>query len=535
MYDRWQLGNVELDVLDGLSPGPVKVAFPYVRSAGTPAGGIVAPLSYASAGAGASGSIFVIDVHVPAKATAAVFSPLTTYKYWPGHSDADWATMDYTRAWLGPWPSDFSAFAQQGAKAVVLIADGSYEALKGTFTPHQASESQPIPVLIVDRDTGNALRQQALAGLHARLTLDAPVQKSTMRSITAILPGESEEAIIVDTHTDGQNAIEENAGPALLGLARHFASLPPGQRLKRTLVFALWSAHMTDNTIHPQADGWIAAHPDLVKRAVGAITIEHLGCTEWIDDPVKGYYGTGENELYGIWTSQGPTFDLTKTALVNHNLVRHSLLRGPVEFTVGAIFQQDGVPMIGGIAGPEYLLVISDSGEIEKLNFDLAARQIGFYADMVRAFDVADPKALRAGDPTLGAPTNAEVTPGGVKSTPVVCGPAEPINAATGHGHRMAIRFYGHRRHHRGVLVTVAALDGPLSGITVELRRGHTLYARSAPFKATHKVRQLFLRRHANQKFPPGTYSLIVREHGQVLSRRTVHLKTSTSANTKAR
>jgi hypothetical protein len=48
-------------------------------------------------------------------------------------------------------------------------------------------------------------------------------------------------------------------------------------------------------------------------------------------------------------------------------------------------------------------------------------------------------------------------------------------------------------------------------------------------------VRQLFLRRHANQKFPPGTYSLIVREHGQVLSRRTVHLKTSTSANTQAR
>jgi hypothetical protein len=350
-----------------------------------------------------------------------------------------------------------------------------------------------------------------------------------MRSITAILPGESEETIIVDTHTDGQNAIEENAGPALLGMARHFASLAPGKRLKRTLVLALWSAHMTDFTIHPQADGWIAAHPELVKRAVGAVTIEHLGCTEWIDDPLRGYHGTGENEIYGIWTSQGPTFDLAKNALVNHDLARHLLLRGPVEFTVGAIFQQIGVPMVGGIAGPEYLLVISKRGEIEKLNFDLAARQIGFYADMVRAFDAADPKALRAGDPTLGAPTNAEVTPGGLKSTPVMCGPAEPVVAPAANGHRVAIRFYGHRRHHRGVLVTVAAIDGALPGITVELRRGNTLHARSAPLEATSKVRQLFLRRHANKKFLPGTYSLIVAEHGSVLTRRTVHLANSAS------
>jgi hypothetical protein len=525
LYDRWQLGNVALDVLDGPSPGPLKVAFPYVRSAGTPAGGIVAPLSYASGGGGTSGSIFVIDLSVPAKATAAIFLPLSTYRYWPGHTDADWAAIDYKRAWVGPWPTDFSAFASQGAKAVVLIADGSYEALKGTFTPHQASESQPIPVLIVDRDTGAALRQQALAGRHARLTLDAPVQKTTYRSITAILPGESEETLIVDTHTDGQNAIEENAGPALVAMARHFASLPPGQRLKRTLVFALWSAHMTDNTIHPQADGWVAAHPDLVKRAVAAVTIEHLGCTEWIDDPTKGYYGTGENEIYGIWTSQGPTLDLAQSGVVKHDLARHLLLRGPVEFTVGAIFQQIGVPMVGGIAGPEYLLVVSNSGEIEKLNFDLAARQIGFYADMVRAFDAADPKALRGGDPTLGQPTNAEVTPGGVKSKPVACGPAEPIVAPTGHGHRVAIRFYGHRRHHRGVLVTVAAIDAALAGITVELRRGAVLYAQSAPFKATHKARRLFLRRRANREFPPGTYTLIVRQHGKVVTRSSVHLE----------
>jgi hypothetical protein len=37
------------------------------------------------------------------------------------------------------------------------------------------------------------------------------------------------QVVLVDTHTDGQNFIEENGCMAVLQLARHFASLPPGQ------------------------------------------------------------------------------------------------------------------------------------------------------------------------------------------------------------------------------------------------------------------------------------------------------------------
>jgi hypothetical protein len=524
-YDRWDLGAYSLDVLDGPSPGTLKVAFPYVRSAGTPAGGIVAPLSYGSMEAGgAPGSIVVVDVPAPAKLTGAAFLPLFTYRYWPGHNDADWAMIDYQRAWVGPWPSSFSSFAAAGAKAVVLIAaNGTYEALKGTFSPHQAS-AQPIPVLIVDSATGTTLRQQALAGRNARLKLDAPLRRSTFRTITAVLPGASQETIIVDTHSDGQNAVEENAGPAIVGMARHFGSLPPRQRPKRTLAFVVWSAHMTDPAVQPEADGWIKAHPEIVNRAVAAVTLEHLGCLEWIDDPSKGYHGTGQNELYGIWTTQGPTFELAKSALIKHNLVRHALARGPVEFTVGGIFQQIGVPNVGGIAGPEYLLVISDRGEIEKLDFDLGARQIGFYADMIKAFDSADANALKTGDPTLGQPTNAEVTPGGVKSKPVTSGPADRFVTDDGHGNRLEIHFDGARDHYRAVLLTVTALDLPLRGITVELYRGDHRYARSAPFTATGKHRHAYLRRRTKQSFPPGTYSLIIRQRGRPLVRHSVQV-----------
>jgi hypothetical protein len=413
-YDAWDPQRSALQIVDGPSPGPVKVAFPYVRAAGTGSRGITAPLSYAtvsgpsaspSVSGGAPGSIFVISLPVPAKNTAAAFTLEAEYLYWPGHTAADWGTVDFTRPYGMALPTDFSAFVSAGARAVLIIAENSsFAGCAGSFTPHQAPQSTPIPVFIIDRDTGAALRQQAMAGRHARLKLEAPVRKSTMQTITAILPGKSDETIICNTHSDGQNAIEENGGVALLGMARHFGSLPRSRRLKRTLVFTVWSAHMTDPVYQPELDGWMNTHKSLLDRAVAGVTIEHVGCTLWIDDPTKGYHATGLNEPYAIWTSQGLTQDHATPLLAKHRLPLHALLHGPVEITVGGYLEAAGIPNVSGIAGPVYLVVVSKSGEIEKLNFHLASRQIGFYADMVEFFDTADPKALRSGDPLLGKP-----------------------------------------------------------------------------------------------------------------------------------
>ena len=109
---RWEAGRRELRVLDGPDAGPVKVAAYYVRSQETSLAGITAPLSYGGtvstggpAGGGlpgAAGSIVVVDLTAPAPLTAGIFLPQSTFRYWPGHDDADWLATDYTRAWIAP-------------------------------------------------------------------------------------------------------------------------------------------------------------------------------------------------------------------------------------------------------------------------------------------------------------------------------------------------------------------------------------------------------------------------------------------------
>ena len=428
-YERYQPGDFGLEVLDGDAPGPIAVPTWFVRTVGTPPGGVTGPLLVAdgfpqldafqamanpfdvataieawiaSVPAGRfEGSILLVDLDTPARLSADIFLLVAAYLQWDEHTEDDWSRIDYSRAWLGPWP-DLNHLTPLGVQGVVFTTRASWDAMVGNNSLH-INWPQPIPALVVDRDTGAALHGHAARGAQVRLRLEVAVDEVRLRQQTALLRGRSDECIIVNTHTDGQNAFEENGACAAVAMARHFASLPEAERLDRTLVFAFYPGHMSGRTGIEDPRGWIGCHVDLVDRAVAAVSIEHLGATEWVDDPEHGFHATGEPELYGIWTTQGPMLDeIARPALVASGLQRHALLKPPLQITPGRAFHWLGVPHVSGIAGPTYLLQVSETGGMDKFDADLAADQIAFYADIVRRLDTADPAALRRDDATLG-------------------------------------------------------------------------------------------------------------------------------------
>ncbi len=455
---RWEVGRFGLDLLDGPGAGPARVGTYFPRSKETPAGGVAGPLVYGGAlpppslngtdlgslqaalerypddvaswakalpgtiAGSPQGSILLVDIGAPLPTMAGAFAPLLTYYNGQGETLADLAISDYKRLWIHPGLAmPLSEFAAMGVAGVVLIVDASYDALRGQYIPFEW-QNEDVPALYVDRDSGRRLRTLAATRPKARLTLTATRRTVPTPTVTAVLPGESKEAVIFNTHTDGQGFVEENGGVAFVHLARYFARQRGRRRPKRTLVFAAWPGHMSNDL--PQAQGWIDAHGDLVKRAAAALTVEHLGCTEWNDTTSRGYRPTGRAELFAIWTSQGKMFDLTRDAVVKHDLPRTALLRPPVQFGVGGPFYQAGIPEIGAIAGPEYLLTISDSGEMEKFDAHIAARQIAFLADLTVALDGVSAKDLRAGDPLLGAPApKGNIEPSSAQPKEQRCGP----------------------------------------------------------------------------------------------------------------
>lgn len=134
------------------------------------------------------------------------------------------------------------------------------------------------------------------------------------------------------------------------------------------------------------------------------------------------------------------------------------------------------------------------------------------------------------------APSGAEATWAFVKryrksDTMLPCAEApaaapQPAPLADAQGkRRLRVRFYGRRHKPGGVVVSVAALNGTVAGVTVELRRHRTLVARSRRIRAAEDPVRLVLRKPRGAKFPAGAYELVARRNGKAILRRGVRLR----------
>ena len=284
--------------------------------------------------------------------------------------------------------NDLAQFRKAGAVAVILAwTDVSDANAADQYTPF-SRPAQGIPGLYVGRDTGARLKALAAAGATATVVLEADVFPDTPTdTVIATLPGASaDEVVIVNTHTDGPNATEENGALGILALAKYFARLPKASR-RRALVFPLTTGHFAGPWV-PSIRGVIEKHADVIARAVAAVTVEHLGCREWMDDAAMRYGATGKNEWSVAITPDKPMADALVEALQGSR--DRAAVVNPVNggwLGEGSALSRAGVPTIGYIPQPNYLLAGPADGCIDKLSAELMHSQVQVFAKLIHAID----------------------------------------------------------------------------------------------------------------------------------------------------
>jgi hypothetical protein len=72
-----------------------------------------------------------------------------------------------------------------------------------------------------------------------------------------------------------------------------------------------------------------------------------------------------------------------------------------VTFGIGGAFFQAGIPAIGYLTGPNYLVQILPGGCMDKLNSGLFARQVAWFADLLTRYDAMSAQELKTGEPTV--------------------------------------------------------------------------------------------------------------------------------------
>jgi hypothetical protein len=384
-FPRWDAKHWAISVANGGAKTgvPVTSYFPY--SGQTPRDGVTGELVYVGKYPDVKlenlqGKIALVDFVPPTRK----FSEM--YQLWGVNPPGDHFPSEWRPARAAV--NDLAKFKDAGAIGVILAWNEVSDAnAADQYTPF-SRPPQGIPALYVGQATGAKLKDAANSKGTATLVLEAEVFEQTPTdSVLAILPGTSrDEVIIVNTHTDGTNATEENGGVAILALAEYFAKFDKADR-NRTLVFPLTTGHFAGPWV-PSIRGFISAHPDLMKRAAAAVTVEHLGCKQWIDNSAMQYVDTGKNE----WSVA-----ITETKSTGETFVEE--LRGspdragvvnPVHggwLGEGSALAKAGIPTIGYIPQPNYLLASPANGCIEKLDAGLMHSQIEVFAKTIHRFD----------------------------------------------------------------------------------------------------------------------------------------------------
>ncbi|PBC69587.1 hypothetical protein BX265_6918 [Streptomyces sp. TLI_235] len=120
--------------------------------------------------------------------------------------------------------------------------------------------------MLLDRNASAMVRAQAQAGgVSATLTMTARTAQCSTDMLVSVIPGASDEIVVLNSHTDGQNAIEENGSVVLRGIARSLAQVPR-RRLPRTYVVVF------STVLHralPGGPRWPQEHPALHRHPPG--------------------------------------------------------------------------------------------------------------------------------------------------------------------------------------------------------------------------------------------------------------------------
>ncbi|WP_261568211.1 hypothetical protein [Frankia gtarii] len=402
---RWLADDWSLQVVDarGVSTTvPVASYRPY--SGETSTHGVTASVVDIGAGDAAdyqnrpvNGAIVLADGRV-SRLPAQVLTDLADAVEPPG-ARAGLAAEDYTRVWLGvPAPPDLALARRHGAVAMIEILDLPPPLAAGQYTPHQQQHAG-VATLHVDREQGARLRALlALGPLRATVVLTARRDDATVDYLLARLPGADHTDpdpdpaagthgdVLVATHTDGQNAVEENGGPALLALAERLARRPAARR-GRGALFLFSPAHMIADAATVKPDAWLRAHPRLRTSLAMALVAEHLGAMGWDERGGTAPYGpTGRSEP--VVVAVGHSDRLRRLALDEvraGGLARAAVLppTGDGLYGEGTFPYRLGLPTVEFISGPAYLLQVGPGDHLDKLDRALLHRHTVFLARLL--------------------------------------------------------------------------------------------------------------------------------------------------------
>jgi hypothetical protein len=406
--DRWTERKVALRIGGRRVPlsGPVFYAKP------TAAEGVTAPLVHVPAGtaiadADVAGKIVVRDAETTSVPNAAI-AALEWWTYDPDLVLTKDVGGTYERENAGQQRiDDMQAAADRGAAGVIFVHGLPRAQVRNQYAPYEGVQ-WPVPSVMAGSDEGEVVKRAAAEGVRATLTLTARVQRVRTRMLIATIPGLSDEKIVVQSHTDGMNAVWDNGPVGMLAMADWFARLGK-DCLPRTVQFVFTTGHLYQHLVAPDRDG---SAEQTAKRlddeydqgkAAMVLPMEHMGARGWTPvpredgGPGRVLVPSERNEPSSFFMGESPLLIAKTREVVERLDLRESIALRGIDVPAPAIppndnyggeanpYQHHLIPSVSLVTAP-WTLFDPAFGIGKLIDKELLRRQTLVFAELVHTF-----------------------------------------------------------------------------------------------------------------------------------------------------
>lgn len=314
----------------------------------------------------AEGKIAVVEVPNKAVPTDALFDIHKEFPEKAANLPENIYNPVLSSTLFGP---DLVKYHKAGALGVVAVWKNMSAGMAcGQFLPF-TFPYRSIPALWAAGDDGRKLLDASKKGKSANMILNGTLDTNVLAAnIWTMIEGEKlNETILVISHTDGTNPVEENGFIGLLSIAKKI--LASGKKPERTVIFAAVAGHLrlpdiTNKNKEQATTVWLNEHRELWdgkkdhRKAVAGLILEHLGAVEWADSK-EDFCSTGKPEIevvYATTPSMQKIVDKNwqlrkvpfRSSVVTPRSIRH--------LGEGEPLYEAGIPAIAILGIPSYLL-----------------------------------------------------------------------------------------------------------------------------------------------------------------------------------
>jgi hypothetical protein len=343
-----------------------------------------------------------------------VFSNLPeTYPVWPGSLPWEIAS-GYPEASAESLVHNLTTAADVGVKAVVYAwQNATTGLLDGQWVPFH-NLYQGVPTVFVQGEYGGLqeLFKASENGAEITVKLEARMKPNKIaRTLWTVIPGTDlkNESMIINTHTDGVNLIEEDGYMALLAYAKELVANPP----RRTTILLFVGQHMHFQAFAqaPQraTSRWLNEHPEYWAgegqshafeyggqlKGVAGCCVEHMGALQWSESIEEDrYFASGDVQPELLYASTPQLNELLQQHWIgaDPNVTR---ITNPVDGPVsqageGYPFFLVDIPNFSLCTVPTYLLKIwpASFDETKLVDVHAVQRQVKSFIRMWQAMDV---------------------------------------------------------------------------------------------------------------------------------------------------